>query len=186
MQISIIHTACLRLEPFAEGHLCEKLVAWLNDPEVVRYSDQRHRQHTLATSRAYWESFAGSANVYWAVIAVGNPETMIGTVTAYVDDNNLVADVGILLGEKRCWRGGYGTEAFGAVVNWLVRHRKIRKVTAGTMAENTAMLGVMRKAGMREEGRRERYYLFEGREVDMVYGTVFAEEWGNCPDGMTR
>ena len=181
-----IHTTRLRLEAFSETHLGEQVVAWLNDPEVVRYSDQRHRQHTIDTSRAYLESFAGSPNCYWAVIAREIPEIMIGTVTAYVDENNSVADVGLLLGEKGYWNNGYGSEIFLAVVDWLFSRRKMRKITAGTMAVNAGMLGVMRKVGMREEGRRARYYLLDGREVDMVYATVFAENWKKVSLGITR
>ncbi|MBU4198406.1 MAG: GNAT family N-acetyltransferase [Kiritimatiellae bacterium] len=170
----IIRTPRLTIEPFGDEHPIGILVGWLNDSEVVRYSDQRHRTHTLESSQAYYKSFAGSPNHYWAIMA---NTSMIGTLTAYVDEPNSVADVGILVGDKRCWRGGYGSEAFRAVVNWLITHRGMRKITAGTMAENMAMRGVMRKIGMHEEGRRERYYILDGREVDMVYATVFAEEW---------
>lgn len=174
----VILTTRLQLEPFSERHIAEDgIVAWLNDPEVVRYSDQRHRRHTMATSRDYLASFAGSANGYWAILLKDGLGTMIGTITAYIDAPNSVADVGILVGDKRCWRGGYGSEAFTGVVDWLFTRRGIRKVTTGTMAENRGMLGIMRKIGMREEGHRERYYLLDGREVDMVCATVFAEDW---------
>jgi RimJ/RimL family protein N-acetyltransferase len=111
---------------------------------------------------------------------------MIGSITAYVDVNNRVADIGILIGDKSCWGGGYGSEAFSAVVGWLFTSRNMRKVTAGTMAVNAGMLGIMRKVGMREEGRRERYYLIDGNEIDMVCGALFAEDWGarqHCADG---
>jgi hypothetical protein len=37
------------------------------------------------------------------------------------------------------------------------------------------MLGIMRKAGMVEDGRRPRQCLFEGREVDLVHAALFAE-----------
>lgn len=181
-----ILTGRLRLEPFSKSHLTAQVVSWLNDPEVVRYSDQRHRQHSLESSRAYLESFAGSNNGYWAIFTRGESETMIGTVTAYVDMPNSVADVGILIGDRRFWRGGYGSESFAGVVNWLFMYRGIRKVTAGTMAENAAMLGVMRKIGMREEGRRERYYLLAGREVDMIHATIFAEDWRALGGGNIR
>jgi RimJ/RimL family protein N-acetyltransferase len=51
----------------------------------------------------------------------------------------------------------------------------IRKVTAGTLAVNTAMLGVMRRAGMVEDGRRRHHCLFEGRAVDVVYAALFRD-----------
>lgn len=175
--IESIKTQRLILAPFTKTHLEGGIVDWLNDPEVVRYSDNRHQKHTLKTSRTYLASFADSPNCYWALILKGVNETMIGSVTAYVDVYNSVADVGILIGDKSCWCGGYGSEAFAGVVDWLFSRRGMRKVTAGTMAANTRMLSIMRKTGLCEDGRKLRYYLLDGIEVDMVCGTVFAEDW---------
>lgn len=180
-----ITTQRLTLEPFSERHLESGIVEWLNDPEVMRYSDNRHRTHTLDTSRAYLNSFADSPNYYWAMLLRTGTKAMIGSMTAYVDENNSVADVGILVGDKNYWRGGYGTEAFAGVVNWLITRRRIRKVTAGTMAINTGMIGIMKKLGMREEGRKVRYYLVDRNEIDMVCGTVFAEDWPAVESGQS-
>lgn len=170
----IIRTSRLTIEPFGDQHPIGLLVDWLNDREVVRYSDQRHMTHTLETSSAYYKSFAGTPNHYWAILS---NNVMIGTITAYVDEPNSVADIGILVGNKMYWRSGYGSEAFKGVVNWLITCCGVRKVTAGAMAENMAMCNVMLKSGMHEEGRRERYYILDSREVDLVYATVFAEDW---------
>lgn len=171
-----IATKRLRLEPFTGQHLDCGIVGWLNDPEVVRYSENRHRVHTLESSRAYLESFRDSPNKYWAIVRLADG-IVIGSATAYIDLNNSVADVGILLGDKSSWRGGYGTEAFSGVLNWLFTEAGVRKVTAGTMAANTGMLGIMKNFGMRDEGRKARYFLLDGQEVDMVCGTIFAEDW---------
>lgn len=173
----IIQTKRLQLEPFSERHLSGAFVDWLNDPEIVRYSDNRHRRHTLETSRMYMQSFADSPNRYWAIILQQEQPRIIGSITNYIDINNLVADIGILIGDKACWRGGYGSEAFSGAVEWLFKTQRIRKVTAGTMAANTGMLGIMRKIGMREEARMRRYYLLDGSETDMICGSIFAEDW---------
>ncbi len=175
--IELIGTQRLNLEPFSERYLDRGIVDWLNDPEVMRYSDNRHSTHTLETSHAYLTSFTDTPNYYWAILHQGATDIMIGSITAYVDVNNSVADIGILIGDKRYWQGGYGSEAFAGVVDWLITRRRIRKVTAGTMAVNTGMLGIMRKVGMREEGRKERYFLLDGHEIDKICGTVFAEDW---------
>ncbi len=163
----------LRLVPFAEQHLSERYVGWLNDAEVVRYSEQRHRRHSPESCRAYWRSFEDTPNLFWAIVARDPGLGHIGNLSVYVDEPNLVADVTILIGEKRAWNRGLGSEAWSAVCDYLLAAGGMRKVSAGTLAENAGMLGIMRRAGMVEDGRRIRHYLLEDREVDVVHLALF-------------
>lgn len=163
----------LRISPFREEFLSPRYVGWLNDPDIVRYSEQRHRVHTLESCRAYWASFKDSPNHFWAVEEVGEHLGHIGNMTAYVDEDNLVADVGILIGEKTLHGRGYGLEAWQAVCRFLLENRGMRKLCAGTLSVNEAMLKIMKRAGMIEDGRRIRHYLFQNREVDIVYMALF-------------
>ena len=167
--------------PFGAEHLTSRYVAWLDDPEVVRYSDQRLRKHTIETCRAYWESFDGTPHHFWAIVARAPALGHLGNMNAYVDPIDRVSDVGILVGERRAWGKGLGTEAWVAVCRWLLGPGGMRKVTAGTLVENKGMLGIMRKVGMVEDGRRLRQRLFEGRETDIVHAALFAEDLPRMP-----
>jgi ribosomal-protein-alanine N-acetyltransferase len=169
---SIIKTTRLRIVPFSEEHLtC--YVGWLNDPEVVRYSEQRHRKHTLESCREYWQSFSGSPNYFWAITTLSNEIGHIGNINAYVDRNNSVADVGVLIGERSVWGKGYGLETWKAVCDYLLIEAGIRKVTAGTLAVNKGMLSIMERSGMIPDGLRIRQALIEEIEVDIVYAAFF-------------
>ncbi len=161
--------------PFAERHLTEAYVGWLNDPETMRHSENRHRQHSLESCRDYWESFAGSPHFFWAIEAdaLGH----IGNMNAYLDIPNGTADVGILLGDRDSWGKGFGLEAWMLVAQFLFKSQGIRKLTAGTAANNIGMLKIMERAGMTADGRRLRQLLIDGAEVDVVYAAVFAEQW---------
>lgn len=165
----------LRLAPFAEEHLSERYVSWLNDPEVVRFSEQRHRRHSLESCRAYVRSFADSPSRLWALLTRQGEH--VGNVTAAVDEANAVAELGILLGERSCWGQGLATEAWTAVADHLFRDLGLRKVIAGAMAENTALLRVAEKLGMEPDGRRARHFLLQGREVDAVHFALFRADW---------
>jgi RimJ/RimL family protein N-acetyltransferase len=175
-----IETERLVLEKCATHHVGDSLVAWLNDSVIVKYSDQRHHTHSVDSCLSYLGSFDGSDHHYWAITHKG---TFIGTITAYVDNPNQVADVGIMIGAREIWGIGLGAEAFRGVVDWLFRVRGMRKVTAGTMALNESMLKVMEKVGMRVEYRKERYYLLDGAEVDMVCAGVFRANWSPAVPG---
>jgi hypothetical protein len=51
---------------FSQNHLIEHYVGWLNDPEVVRYYEQRHHKHTLATCIESFEAQMSSLNYFLA------------------------------------------------------------------------------------------------------------------------
>jgi [ribosomal protein S5]-alanine N-acetyltransferase len=168
-----IQTERLLINPFSEKYLSLQYVNWLNDPEVVRFSDQRRYKHSLESCREYWKSFTDSPNYFWAVVEMGDEPRHIGNMNTYVDKNNLIADIGILIGEKSVWGKGYGLEAWMAVCNYLLTDAKIRKITAGALSTNTRMLSIMRHAGMFEECRRIRHAFFEGDYVDIVHYALF-------------
>jgi len=162
-----------RVVPFEERHLTARYVSWLNDPEVVRYSEQRHIRHTLKSCRAYFESFRTTANEFLAIEADDEQLGHIGNIAVAVDVPNAVGDVSILVGERRAWGTGLATKAWCIVIEELLAGR-VRKVTAGTMSANDRMLRLMQRSQMAIEGRRPRHFLLEGREVDLVYAARFA------------
>ena len=163
------------LEEFTDRHLTERYVSWLQDTEVTKFSEQRHKQHDINSCRAYMQSFINTGNYLIAIIAQNPSLGHIGNISIDVDKNNEVADIGILLGEKNIWGQGYGVEAWEAICRFLFFALKVRKVTAGTMATNTGMLGIMRRTGMIDDGKRARQVLIDGNEVDIVYAALFRE-----------
>jgi len=163
--------------PFSEKFLSSRYVTWLNDQEVVRFSEQRFRKHTLESCRQYLQSFEHSPDHFWAVVSRISEEGHIGNITAHVDLQNRLASVGILLGEKKVWGKGYGTEAFSLVVDFLFNEKGMRKVTAGTMAPNTGMRRIMDRLEMQGDGTRRKHFLLDGKEVDVLYSALFREDW---------
>ena len=161
-QMPTLDDGTVRLEPFADRHATERYVGWLNDPEIVRFSEQRHRAHTLESCRIYRESL-NPPHKLWAIIAP--PYGHVGNVSATVDKWNRVADLAILVGRRG---EGIGTRAWRLALDWLLGQGGMRKVTAGTMAENEMMMGVIRNSGMSVEGRQSGRFLLEGVPVDGI------------------
>lgn len=176
VQIMPLDTPRLIIFPFEDRHLNARYVQWLNDKDVVKYSEQRHKQHTVDSCTSYWNQLKNSDALFWAIESRDPELGHIGNISVHFDCLNAGADVGILLGEKKVWGCGFGQEAFGAVCNFLLSNKTIRKVTAGTMASNHGMRGVMRRVGMQDDGFRKRQYLLEGREEDAVYGALYRAE----------
>lgn len=174
---SEIRTKRLLITPFSKSHLHQKYVEWLNDPELMRYSEQRHKKHDLESCRDYWQSFEGTPNYFWAIEETEIGFGHIGNINAYVNEKNLLADVGILIGAREAQNKHYGIEAWIGVCQFLFYDARIRKITAGAMSKNIPMLRIMSKVGMIDDGVRKRQYLFENQEVDIVHMALFREQW---------
>lgn len=176
-QIIFTKPNLLRIVVFTERYITPTYIAWLNDQDVVRYSELRHSIHTLESCRVYFESYQNTPHFFWAIEVFDNGQwAHIGNINAYVNKKNNIADVGILIGEKSAWGKGYGATAWNAVCNYLLQNKKIRKVTGGAMSSNKAMLKIMQHSGMIEDGKRIKHYIHNNEMVDIVHYALFSEE----------
>lgn len=178
--IPLLEAAPLRLVPFSDEHLSEDYIGWLNDPDVVRFSEQRHRRHTRKSCEAYIQACARAGNPLWAIEDCSAGNQHIGNISVSFDRANQLADIGILIGAPSGRGKGYGALAWGAVLEWLKTQPKLRKITGGCLAPNAAMVRIMQGAGMRPDGVRPGHFLVEGKPADIVYfaslGASAAEE----------
>ncbi len=164
----------LRLRDFTEVDVTPAYLSWLNDPVTTRYSNQRFVRHTRETSLRYLQSFSGTPNLFLSVDRTGAGP--IGTMTAYISTVHGTADMGILIGDRTVWGQGLGGEAWSMLMAWLLDQRGLRKVTAGTLACNMAMLRLMEKSGMHHEGSRARQEIVDGIAWDVMYFARFRDE----------
>lgn len=162
------------LRPMAAEDITPQHVAWLNDPEVVRYSNQRFVRHTLASCEAYRRGFEGSANLYLSVRSIESDQR-IGTLTAYRNLHHGTADIGILMGERRVWGQGLGLEAFRLLADVLLASGDVRKLTCGTLAVNHGMLKIAERAGFHREAVRIGQELVDGLPTDIICFARFAK-----------
>ena len=162
-----IVTNNLIIRSFQESDIADEYIEWLNNKELMTYSEQRHINHTKATSQEYLESFYGTENYFFAIES--RQKRFLGTLTVYQDTNNKIFDMGILIGSEKARGKGFGSEAWAAVMVWIEENFQVRKITAGAIDKNKAMLGVMRKCGMTDDGTRKQHFLHNNDSVDIVY-----------------
>lgn len=160
------------LKPFDATDIDDIYINWLNDPEVVRFSNQRFLMHDRKSCLRYLASFEGTNNLFISVRRQldGRP---LGTLTAYVSRYHGTVDVGIMIGDKSAWGLGYGQDAWDTLTNWLLGREGIRKLTAGTLACNYGMIKLLERSGMVLEAARKAQEIVEGHPVDILYYARF-------------
>lgn len=167
MTTPTLSTSRLSLRPLIKS--TPRQIGWLIDDEVVKFSEQRHKSHNLKTQLRYVDGFTGSKSHIWGIYLAATGEH-IGNLSAVHDDDNDVSDVGILLGEKKCWGLGMGGEAWRGACQFLLDPLRgnVRKIEAGCMRENVAMMKIIASAGFELEGERKNHFLLNGRPVGLV------------------
>src|SRR4051812_27782950 len=174
MRFYILKTPRLVLESApVDRASVQTMVSWLNDPEIVKFSEQRHRTHTIDTQYQYIDSFRGSN----LLLGIYTESVMIGTISAHIDEPNRVANVGILIGDRCNQRKGFGHEAWAGLCNALCESG-IRKIEAGCMEINRPMMRLCLHYGMMEEGRQDNHFILHNNSAslcDLVH-------WGKFND----
>ena len=149
------------LAPFTDDHLSREYVSWLNDPEVVKYSEQRHMTHDLGTCQNYVWNMRKNGEL-WAIL---HGSVHIGNISAHIDGPNRLADVSILIGR---WRGkGFGYQALKIACK-LLKDGGIRRITLGTMSRNKPMIAIAQKTGFKIEAVRQKHFLVDKKGVSLV------------------
>lgn len=174
-----------RLVPLSERHL-PSLARQLQDTEVTRYLRLRTPASVEAqTARLRAASDSGS-EVSFAVIArkdVGECKEgcflgLVGLVS--VDDVDKTAQGRVIIGEKRVWGFGVGTEARLLQLKDAFDHMELRWVWGSVFAPNVASRKLLEKTGYRQLGTRPASHLVEGEYVDELLYGANREQWERC------
>lgn len=166
-----LKTARLTLAfPFLhEGMDVSHYLRWLCNERVTKYSEQRHLTHTQASQYEYLCSFTQTEDYFWEIQRQTKP---IGSITAYRDIPNRVANLGIMIGEPQVWGNGYGPEAWEAVCEYMFE-QGTRKIEASCMISNLAMIHVLEKNNFKYEATIKDHFLLDGKPEDKVcYGKL--------------
>src|SRR5688572_26546417 len=90
----------------------ERYYAWLNDPEINQYLENRYFPSTIESIREYINSInASKANLFCAIILKENNQHIGNIKLGPINWIHRYAEIGLLLGEKNCWGKGFATEA---------------------------------------------------------------------------
>jgi len=146
---------------FTDEHMSREYIGWLNNPEIVRYSEQRHIEHDMSTCQQYLAHIREVGEL-WAILV---DELHVGNISAHMDWNNRRADISIIIGD---YQGqGIGPQAIMMTCDHLKKFG-YRKVTMGCMSKNKAMIKAGEKAGFKIEAIRQGFFIWEKQIVSLV------------------
>ena len=165
--------AQIRVVSFQVKHLTQVYINWLNDIEVVRFSEQRHHTHTLESCTEYFNQQQVGDDLFLAIEALEDTsQKHLGNIGVAIDKANRYADISILIGEKNYWGKGIAFEAIKGMIIYLREEVNINQITCGAMSCNIGMIKVMEKLGMNPKTTIPNRFIIDGDYHHLVQGCL--------------
>ena len=145
------------------------LHVWFNDPEVTEHLGGERYPISHATEREFLaRATASYENASFAVETLADGRLIGGVDLRTGDPANRSATLGIAIGDKAYWDGGYGTDTMRTVCRFGFEIMNLHRIQLTTSADNLRARRVYEKVGFCEEGvlRDERFV--RGRYVDTI------------------
>ena len=172
MNSTFFENETLRIVSFEKQHLTSQYVGWLNDPEVVQFSEQRHTKHTIKSCTSYFNQQKESDNLFLA-LEFKNPNKTIqhlGNISVFIDRENAYGDISIIIGEKEFWGKGYAYKAIKGILPYLFEKEKLNLISCGTVSCNLGMTRVMEKLGMTPKMTFPDRFVINNKTYDLIQG----------------
>lgn len=169
----ILQGAHIQLKTLSYRDVTQKYVDWMNDLDVIRYTESRFQRHTMESTIDYVKTVSGSSDIYFYGIYEGKEH--IGNIKLQEKPQHNLGDMGIIIGDKSKWGCGYATEAIRLLTDHGFK-MGLHKISAGIYADNFGSIKAFQKAGYKEDGRHELTYMSNGRYVDEVIMSKWKED----------
>lgn len=158
---------CPLLREFAS----DEYLAWLNDPDVLRYRAPKSRTMSWEDMVAWLDEVPDDSRRF-AITVDGRH---IGNISLDgIQQHHATADLGIMLGAKDVWGKGYGKEAIEVLTQFGFGQLGLHRISASS--PNPAFNAIMRSLGWEHEGTAREAFLCEGQHIDIERWAILASK----------
>src|SRR5262245_5536021 len=158
--------ARVTLRPFERAD-AERYRAFVNDPEVARLVDRARPVTAAEHTRWYEQLIASDTSV---VFAIDDPELgFIGAAWLYdIHWRHRRGEVRIVIGERKAWGGGRGTDALRVLAQVAFGPLNLEKLWADVLVTNPRAAAAFARAGFAREGVLRGDRVVDGQRVDVL------------------
>ena len=82
-----------------------------------------------------------------------------------------------MIGDKKYWGKGYGTETIKLVVDYAFDRLGLNKVVAGAVAANQASIKAFQKVGFEIEGQGRSHFFLDGKYYDHIQMGIIRKDY---------
>jgi [ribosomal protein S5]-alanine N-acetyltransferase len=166
------------LRPLERADLNERYLSWLNDPEVTHYLETGVFPTTMLDLEKFYQSVTGTPNQVLLAIVDKATNTHVGNIKlGPINWVHRRSPLGILVGDKKSWGKGIGSEAMRLMVEYGFRRLNLHRIYLAVFVENEAGVRLYEKVGFKVEGRFRDDMFQDGQYKDRLWMGLLRTEY---------
>lgn len=151
-----------------------RFVKWLSDPAVNKFTTRRII--SLKAEQKWIHGLRKNKNEkVFALETTGGIH--IGSCGIYVDRQDRKGTFGILIGDKKYWNKGIGTEASRMILDYAFKKLKLHRVELDVYDFNPRAIKIYKRLGFKYEGAGREHVRYRGKFYDEIYMGLLRREW---------
>jgi RimJ/RimL family protein N-acetyltransferase len=154
----------------------EQFATWINDHDVSQFLS-----NTLPIDMKKekdWIDGLYDSNTKIPFAIETKDSELIGNMSLdSIDYINRTAVTGAMIGNKKFWGKGYGSEAKMLLLDYAFNTLNLRKIISEVIGFNDRSVKYSLKCGYVIEGRQKKHYYKNGEYHDKVLLAVFKDDW---------
>ncbi|MDR3642510.1 MAG: GNAT family protein [Candidatus Doudnabacteria bacterium] len=154
-----------------------RFVKWFNDPEVNKFLF--YRSLTLSQERKIIREKLQKQTKQSTHFCIDTKSGVHIGVTSFdsIRERNKNATWGIVIGDKRYWSQGYGTEAMSLMFEYGFKKLKLHRIEFDVYRYNKRAIGLYKKLGCKIEGIKREHNFWNGKYWDTYQMGILDKEW---------
>ena len=157
------------LEKINEKHANKKYLKWLNDKEVNKYLELRHKETKLSDIVSFIKKTSNSKNTFIYGIFLNHKDNHIGNITlGPISTLYKTAEIGFFIGEKKFWDKGIMSTAIKEIIKISKNKFKIKKLIGGCYEINHSTKNLFLKNNFKLEGKLRSQIVFKKKRLSYL------------------
>ena len=164
------------LEELRLEHVSLEYVDWLNDHEVMKFTEQNTGSHTIESTNDFVKRIIQDKDVF--LFGIFFNKNHIGNIKlGPINRNHLSADISYIIGNKSYWGKGVTTLIINKVCEFGFENQHLQKISAGTNVLNTGSARVLEKNNFKLEGVLRDQVNLDNRRCDILRFGLLRKEF---------
>lgn len=173
----MIQGKLINLRPLKESDL-DEIMKWINNLEVTKYLSSLIFPVSRLEEEKYLEKMMSKNDEQKNMVIENMERQYIGQISlVHIDWKNRNAELGIVIGNKKDWGKGYGTEAIKMVLDYGFHQMNLNNIYLWVFEYNPRGIRCYEKCGFKKDGTLRKSHFYQGKYHNEILMSILRDEF---------